>query len=145
MSFWSDLLDSGKDYAESEIRSKAEQAKSQGIDHIPVQNETVARFGQILDAYNAGQLSATAAAAEIQKWDRAFTVFAQQLNNSRATRGATDVHNLATRILSGLGASPGLPPAGGFTIPGTNQTISTTTALVIGGLLFFYFTKGRRG
>jgi hypothetical protein len=156
---WQDLVrDSATDIGRSAIANLGNQIRTSGnptSDHIPAQNETGARFAQTLAAYNAGQISADQARAEINQWNNAFLLLTQQIGSARALRGGSEINALAQRILTSLGGPTGqgtvIPPTGTGGVPyhppGTivigGQVMSTTTLLMLGAVAVFMLTRKR--
>ncbi len=138
----------GQDYVDSQINQAATNAKNSGNQsvHIPVQNETVAAFGQILNNFKNGILSSSQTYDLISRYDQGFQLYCQKLGYARALRGAADVHALAVQLLGGLtppapGTSPDTPITPGTPVstvqpPGILSTIQANPLLLLlGGYL----------
>lgn len=144
---WTDLVrDAATDIGKQQISNLGNQIRLNGNpdrDHIPAQNETGAKFAATLAAYNAGQISAADARAQINQWNNAFLLLTQQIGSTRALKGGSEINGLAQRILTTLGGTTGagtvIPPTGvpvppPGTIPIGGMNISTTTLLAIGAV-----------
>lgn len=149
MSWFSDLLDTAVQDAGQLTDPNSPQAQqlqaaitqAHTVDHIPVQNETVARFSAVLQQYDQKQISAQDAVTQVQKFDRAFTLYAQSIGSRRALQGANDVHALANRIVTGFGAAPtATATSPGTTVPLTPSTL-LSNPLLLAGLGFVLLRK----
>lgn len=148
---WTDFAkDAATDFGKQAIKDLGNRIRTSGnpqSDHIPAQNETGAKFAQVLAAYNAGTITAEQARNEINQWNTAFLLLTQQIGSARALKGGSEINALAQRILSGLGGAGGggpiRPPIG--STPGAGD-VSTTTVLLIAGAaaVLLFAVKGRR-
>lgn len=131
MGWFSDLVDSAVQAGAQEgtraIQAKAAQESSKGTSaHIDAQNQAVANFGTIVDAFNRSSLSTADAINRINAIDNTFTTFCQRLNYARALQGARDVHGLALNVVADFQnraaqntyQGPDVFSSGGITLPG---------------------------
>jgi hypothetical protein len=152
---WTDLVrDSATDLGRQGITSLANQIRFSGNperDHIPAQEETGRKFAATLAAFNAGQISAADARAQIQQWNSAFLMLTQQIGSARALRGGAEINSLAERILTNLGGPTGtgvvIPPTGVPVSPigslGAQFGVSTTTLLALGAVAVVLLMRKR--
>ena len=132
-----DLFQDAWDLAKEEAAARMKDAF--GADHIGAQNATVSRFAQILDLYNAGQMTALDAENAIRGALSRFATYAGDFG-SRGAAGIRDVTTLANQIISDLGRGPS---QGGGGLPWSSRSQDWMPVLVVGGALLL-FMGGRR-
>ena len=146
MSWFSDLIDAGA----AEVNRKAQSdLKNSGTSaHIAAQNQVVADFQtQALTPLANGTITPQQAIDIIDRLDKAFSAYCQQLGYARALQGARDVHNLAVRLIADreatITASGGTyytPGSGGSTSVPTSTSV-TRTGVSVAGLGTFSWTS----
>jgi hypothetical protein len=138
MSWFSDLIDAGV----NEVTRKAQSdLKNTGTSaHIQAQNQVVSDFQtQALTPLANGTITPQQAIDIIDRLDRGFTAYCQQLGYARALAGAQTVHALAVKLIADReatittsGGTYYTPGSGGSTSVPTSTSITSTGVSVAG-------------